>query len=225
MWGEQQNLTPSLAGGQATGFTDCRIAIRDPLCYSSERSPEPHMPTAPTAAETTAAPTPKTAAKPAVKEDIYTALAAASATFPALTKDGINTYLKTKYLTLSNLLSMIRDPLLDVGCIITSAFEPLDGVPGMFVVKTTIRHMPSGTELSSSFPIADLSTQKAGAAATYGMRYNLMHILGRAADDDDDGAALANPVPQGYEGQLPQGQQRNAPAQMPQNNQVGAAWL
>lgn len=170
---------------------------------------------------------PKATPKPAVtaKEDVYSALAAVSAVIPALTKDGVNTYLKSKYLTLGNLLSLVRDPLLDCGCVITSALEPLINVPGMWTVKTTIRHIGSGTEISSSFPIPDLSTQKAGAAATYGMRYNLMHLLARAADDDDDGQALANPVPQGYEGQLPQGQQRSAPAQMPQNNQIGQSWL
>lgn len=187
------------------------------------------MPPETPAATPAAAPTAKPAAKAVVpapaNDDIYTALTAASALFPAITKDGVNTYLKTSYLTLGNLLKLIREPLADCGCIITSAFEALPNVPGMFVVKTTIRHMPSGTELSSTFPVPDLATQKAGAAGTYGMRYNLMHILGRAADDDDDGQALSAPVPQGYEGQVPQGQQRSAPAQMPQQNSVGQAWL
>lgn len=174
---------------------------------------------------------PKATPKPAVtaKEDVYSALAAVSALIPALTKDGVNTYLKSKYLTLGNLLGLIRDPLLDCGCIITSALEPLvdtdEKFCGMWVVRTSIRHISSGTHIDSSFPIPDFNTQKAGAAATYGMRYNLMHLLARAADDDDDGQVLANGVPQGYEGQLPQGQQRSAPAQMPQNNQVGASWL
>lgn len=185
----------------------------------------PEIPAATPTAAPKATPAAKLVVPAPANDDIYTALTAASALFPAITKDGVNTYLKTSYLTLGNLLKLIREPLADCGCIITSAFEPLDGVPGMWVVKTTIRHMPSGTELSSTFPVPDLATQKAGAAGTYGMRYNLMHILGRAADDDDDGASLANPVPQGYEGQLPQGRQRSAPAQMPQNPQVGAAWL
>ncbi len=183
------------------------------------------MPPETPAAAPAAAPKATPVAKPAANDDIYTALTAASALFPAITKDGVNTYLKTSYLTLGNLLKLIREPLADCGCIITSAFEPLEGVPGMWVVKTTIYHMPSRTCLSSTFPVPDLTTQKAGAAGTYGMRYNLMHILGRAADDDDDGASLANPVSQGYEGQLPQGQQRSAPAQMPQNNQIGQSWL
>ena len=170
---------------------------------------------------------PKATPKPAVtaKEDVYSALAAVSAVIPALTKDGVNTYLKSRYLTLGNLLGLIRDPLLDCGCIIVSGYEPLIGAPGLWVVKTTIRHLASGTEVSSSFPVSDLATQKAGAAGTFGMRYNLMHLLARAADDDDDGQALAAPVPQGYEGQVPQGQQRSAPAQMPQNNSIGQSWL
>jgi hypothetical protein len=181
------------------------------------------MTTTPAAAPAAA---PKAAAKPAAtaKDDVYSALAAVSASIPVLTKDGLNTYLKSRYLTLGNLLSLIRDPLLECGCIITSALEPLVG-GGVWTVKTSIRHVVSGTEVSSSFPIPDLTTQKAGAAATYGMRYNLMHLLARAADDDDDGASLQNPVPQGFEGQSPQGQQRSAPAQMPQNNQIGGAWL
>jgi hypothetical protein len=199
------------------------VVCRLTLCYNSPAPQPQNMAATPTTAPAAAKAAPKPAAKALEPSgNIYTAIMAASLSFPAMTKDGVNTYLNSKYLTLGNLLNMIREPLAEQGVIITSSFVPGNGV---WMICTRLVLVSTGEFIESNFPAPDLATQKMGGAATYGMRYNLMHLLGRAAEDDDDGVALAAPAPQGYAGPLPQGQQRNEPAQTPQHSQIGPQWL
>ena len=151
--------------------------------------------------------------------DIYQAILAASSSFGSLAKEANNTYLKSLYLSLPALLKAVREPLSDQGVIITSAFVQSGQ---QFVIETTLRHIGSGTEISSCFPVLDMSNpQKVGACATYGFRYSLMHLLG-IAPEDDDGASIANP--QQYAGPIPAGIERTAPANLPTPTQPNN-WL
>lgn len=168
---------------------------------------------------------PKAPAPAALKSqtftDVYAAVLVASAEFGSLERDSENPYFKGKYLSLPALLKAVRPALADVGCMITSCFT--QDAQGRFVVRTIVHHTTSGTSISSDFPVADPGNpQKAGAAGTYGMRYNLMHLLG-IAPEDDDGNSIANPAQ--YAGPAPAGTERSGPVQMPQNLTTPAPWF
>jgi hypothetical protein len=147
--------------------------------------------------------------------DVFAAVLAASASFGSLQRDSANPYFKSHYLSLPALLKAVREPLSDQGVIITSGFAQVG--PG-FVVLTTLRHIPTGSAISSSFPVTDLSNpQKIGSSGTYGLRYNLLHLLGIAPEDDDGATVAANPNQ--YMGPDPRGIERTAPQQVPYPSQ------
>jgi hypothetical protein len=125
------------------------------------------------------------------------AIAAASANFAPLVKDAENTYLKTSYLSLENLLESVRGALLAQQVMVTSSIQLVG--PG-FVVVTTLAHSSGGWR-SSSFPVGDpVNPQKVAAAATYGLRINLQQLLALVASDDDGNTAAAvAPAPQAYQ--------------------------
>jgi hypothetical protein len=176
----------------------------------------PTPPAPPIAALQPPAPKPQAAAG-----DIYSAILAASAHYGSLERDSNNPYYKSKYLSLPSLLAAVRSALSDQGVIINSSFAQLG--PG-FVVKTTLRHIPSGTEISSSFPVTDLANpQKVGSSGTFGMRYNLLQLLGIAPEDDDGNSNI--PAPGQFMGPDPAGVQRNAPMQQPGHLQQPPDWL
>lgn len=179
-------------------------------------------PTAAPKAAPKAAPAPAPQAPPPTATSIYQALLAASANFGSLAKQAENPYYKSKYLALPDLLAAVRAPLADSGIVITSGFKL---VTGGFVVETKLHHIPTGEQISSQFPVVDCSPQKAGAAGTFGMRYNLLQLLGIAPEDDDGNSAAGLTDPLGFAGPAPSGQQRSMPAQMPSNLQPGPGWL
>ena len=155
------------------------------------------------------------------KGDIYSAILAASAHFGSLERDTPNPYFKSNYMSLSGLLKAVRVALSYQGVIITSGFVQSGG---QFVIKTTLRHISTGTEISSSFPVLDLTgPQKVGSCATYAMRYSLMHLLGIAPEDDDGNSNI--PAPGQFAGPDPAGVQRNAPMQQPGQLQQPPDWL
>ena len=112
-------------------------------------------------------------------------IAAASASFGDLTKDSKNDYLKSSYLGLPGLLKAIKAPLLEQGVAVYT--QILKAADGSFVVRTTLSLLNGDEEVSSDFPVFDVSTMhKIGAAVTYGTRYNLLALLAVAPDSDDD---------------------------------------
>jgi hypothetical protein len=114
-------------------------------------------------------------------------IASASAAFGDLTKDSKNDYLKSSYLALPGLLKAVKQPLLEAGVAI---YTQVIFAGGGYVVHTTLSAVDGSEELSSSFPIADVSNlHKIGAAVTYGTRYNLLALLAICPDNDDDGSA------------------------------------
>jgi hypothetical protein len=94
------------------------------------------------------------------------------------------------------------------------------------VVRTIIRHIPSGTEVESDFPLTDLSTpQKIGSSQTYARRYNLLGLLNIAAVDDDGNTASNIPNPSQWVGPDPAGLQRGEPQAMPPGPAMPQNWL
>jgi hypothetical protein len=156
--------------------------------------------------------------------NIYSAILAASVNFGSLEKDADNPYFKSKYLSLGALLNAIRPALSDQGIIITSGYTLL---PQGWVVTTELLHIPTDTSVQSMFPVTDTSgSQKIGAAGTFGMRYNLLQLLGIAASDDDGNSASGLTPPDDFLGPSPSGQQRMEPRRLPDPNvQPGPDWL
>jgi len=147
--------------------------------------------------------------------DVYAAILAASSSYGSLQRDSSNPYFKARYLSLPALLHAVREPLSEQGVIITSGFVQ---VGTQFVIRTSLRHIPTGSEISSSFPVIDLTNpQKIGSCATYAMRYSLLHLLGIAPEDDDGATVVANPNQ--YMGPDPRGIERSAPQQVPYPSQ------
>lgn len=149
--------------------------------------------------------------------NIHQALLAASVNFGSLEKDSDNPYFKSKYLSLGALLNAVRPALSDQGIIIASRYEL---VPQGWVVTTTLLHVLTGGTLESSFPVTDTSgSQKIGAAGTFGMRYNLLQLLGIAAADDDGNSTSNLTAPDDFLGPPVSGQQRTEPRRLPTNSQ------
>lgn len=119
------------------------------------------------------------------KLSLLEAIAAASAGFGDLVKDSKNDYLKSQYLGLPGLLKAIKPALLEHGVTIYS--QVLHGNV-TWVLRTTLAFVDGSEELSSDFPISDLSTQqKVAAVVTFGTRYNLFALLAICPENDDDG--------------------------------------
>jgi hypothetical protein len=156
--------------------------------------------------------------------NIHQALLAASVNFGSLEKDADNPYFKSKYLSLGALLNAVRPALTDQGVIITSRYEL---IPQGWVVVTTLLHVLTGGTLESRFPVTDCSgSQKIGAAGTFGMRYNLLQLLGIAAADDDGNSTSNLADPNDFLGPPPSGQQRMEPRRLPDpNTQPGPDWM
>lgn len=149
-----------------------------------------------------------TEADPTEHSNIYEALLHAQEGFGPIFKDANNPYFKSKYLSLPKLIEAVRPALTKHGIVIFSRYDVTEGRP---YVVTTLYHASSGTFVDSTFVVADLSNpQKIGSAGTYGMRYNLTHLLGIAPDEDDDGNAASLPPAQ-YAPPVSTGQQRQAP--------------
>lgn len=120
------------------------------------------------------------------KATLLEAIAAAWPAFGDLVKDSTNDYLKSKFLKLPGLLKAIKGPLLEQGC---TVYTQVVFSEGMWVVRTTIALVDGREEVSSDFPIPDISNmQKVAGCMTFGTRYNLFALLAICPDDaDDDG--------------------------------------
>ena len=118
-------------------------------------------------------------------QKLIPALIAAKQRFLPIVKDGVNPHYKSRYSTLSGILSAIEPGLCAEGlCVL----QPLIANESTLTVQTTIYHV-SGENISSTYTIPYLSDlQKQGSAITYARRYALLAILGIApVEDDDDG--------------------------------------
>ena len=98
-------------------------------------------------------------------------------------KEDTNPFFKSKYATLSTILSAIKEPLKTAGL----AFTQLPS--GENQLTTLLIHPDSGEWIESSFTMTPSKNdpQGQGIVITYQRRYALGAVLGLNIDEDDDG--------------------------------------
>lgn len=118
------------------------------------------------------------------------ALLAAQEEMPPVEPDKTNPHFKSKFVSLSNLLSKVR-PVLNRHGLVLSQSPALED--GKFVLRTTIMHI-SGESISDSAPLSPAKDdpQGQGSAITYMRRYALGAALAIADQEDDGNAATSN---------------------------------
>jgi len=110
-------------------------------------------------------------------------------------KDVDNSFFKSKYASLDNILREIEEAL-DYAGLSFAQFPDGDGL------TTILMHPESGEWMESTFtvPLAKQDPQGAGSALTYMRRYALGAVLGLATETDDDGnSASAKAAPKGVQ--------------------------
>ncbi len=104
-----------------------------------------------------------------------------------LEKDASNPFFKSKYVTLDNVLSSIKQPLKDAGLVFVQIPTYLgDTTPAL---KSMLIDVKSGENISEIAPLLlqKNDAQAQGSAITYMRRYALVSMLGLSTDTDDDG--------------------------------------
>ena len=131
---------------------------------------------------------------------LLNALIKAQQQIGAAIKDGKNPHFKSDYATLEAVLYAVKEPLNNVGVLITQAITHAHDA---WCVSTKLTHKDSGESMESIMPIVakDMDDpQKLGSAITYARRYTLASLVAlpaakeddaRFADDDDGNKASA----------------------------------
>lgn len=104
----------------------------------------------------------------------------------AIAKDGTNPFFKSKYATLENIVSAIRNPLLAQG-LAFSQHPSGENELTSFLIHQSGEYLASTVKMTPK----DSSPQGQGSAITYMRRYALSAILGIVTDEDDDGNAAS----------------------------------
>lgn len=146
------------------------------------------------------------------QDKIYPALFRAKQKFAPLHKGGDNTYFKSKYVVIDDLIEAVKEALVFEGLLFYHDTSPGDTVSlpvfdkqGGYSATTfpTLKvtlwlvHVESGQVLSSSMtaPYGDdkgtSGVQSVGKTDTYLRRYTLTNLFGIATEDDDDGQTMA----------------------------------
>jgi hypothetical protein len=122
--------------------------------------------------------------------ELSKALAKFQAEVKAVPKNGLNPYFKSKYATLEDVITTIKEPLSKNG-LSFSQFPTGDNE-----LSTILMH-ESGQYLKATCKInpKDNTPQGVGSAITYMRRYAISAILGLATDEDDDGNAASKEDP------------------------------
>ena len=123
-------------------------------------------------------------------KEITVALIAAQSELPKLSKDKINPFFKSRYVSLDTVMPEALKILNKNGMALTQTVGTAED--GGSTLSTTILHS-SGEWISDTQPLLLVKPdpQGQGSAITYARRYGLMAMLGLVADDDDDGAAAS----------------------------------
>ena len=122
-------------------------------------------------------------------KNIATALLTFHKEVGKISKDSNNPFFKSKYASLSNILSAIKEPLATSGLTFTQ-------IPtGDNELKTVIYHAESGESIegTAKMMLAKQDIQGQGSAITYMRRYALGSMLGLNIDEDDDGNQAVTP--------------------------------
>lgn len=119
--------------------------------------------------------------------EIYKALDKFRENCPEIKKTRHNTFFKSNYAALEDILPVIQKTMKEVG--LTVFQVPLTGNS----LKTTIIHLETGESIQGKMdmPLAKQDPQGAGSAITYMRRYALVTMLGLNIEEDDDGNAAS----------------------------------
>jgi len=106
-------------------------------------------------------------------------------------KTAVNPFFKSNYANLSDILNVIRQPLVDNG------LSFVQFPKGRYGLETMLLHT-SGEWMYESYEMEPTKKdpQGAGSVITYQRRYALGAILGLNIDNDDDGNKASEPVKQ-----------------------------
>ena len=127
---------------------------------------------------------------PETEVTIWTALAAAKAEFPGLTKTAANPFFKSHYVPLEQVLDVIEPILAKYQLILIQEPTNVQSATGTRpALRTTLIYVPLGTERWSEMLVlpAKEDPQGQGAALTYARRYAIIALLGLNIEKDDDG--------------------------------------
>lgn len=108
----------------------------------------------------------------------------------AVRKDAKNPHFKSNYASLEAVMDTVKPALQNVGVLLTQGLGTV--VDGSLEVSTRLTHCESGEWLESTMhvPLQKRDPQGVGSAATYGLRYSIMALLGLPPVDDDGEAAI-----------------------------------
>lgn len=145
-----------------------------------------------------------------LKADVYTAIFALQGEIVKIKKDANNPLFNSRYLTYDTLQAVLRPVLQSHGLILFQKNQSylLEGKFPVMKLETIVRHVESGTEIStiSEFPIprdrkkdgTDLgyNPQKLGIMTSYMCRYAICPLFGIAASEDDDANSYVPQAPE-----------------------------
>ena len=116
---------------------------------------------------------------------LVVALAKAQLNFTKLTKDAVNPFFKSRFLSLDNIISSTRDALSSQGLVL---MQFIQGTHELVTVVSRIMHS-SGQWIESSVSSkpAKMDVQQQGSISSYLKRYSMSSLLGINSEIDDDG--------------------------------------
>lgn len=135
------------------------------------------------------------------KQAYTRALTAAQAEMPPVFKDAQNSFNKTRYATLENVLNTVRPVYLRHGFALTFGQDPACPTPGMIRLFVDLSHADGHAErYYGDFPVDDAGTkggsnksaiQAVGSAFSYGRRYLIGLVFNLVfTNEDNDGAPI-----------------------------------
>lgn len=118
------------------------------------------------------------------RKEFYAALAKAQGEMSAAAKSTTNTFFKSKYSDISDVLRVVKGPLADNGI---ALMQPATMTPdGAFViVQTILAKGDFSVKEETRLPVQKKDPQEIGKLITYARRYGLTSMLGVPQEDDD----------------------------------------
>ena len=128
--------------------------------------------------------------------DLATALCLAQAEMGGAIKDSNNTFFKSSYADLTNVIKVIKEPFSKYG--LSFVQLPVTSAGGNGVGVSTMLMHKSGQWLQSEYllPMDKVTPQGAGSAITYARRYALQSLVGIPSVDDDSEMAMYRNEPE-----------------------------
>ena len=110
----------------------------------------------------------------------------------AMKKDEANPYFKSKYVSLPNMLKILKPLFQKHGFILNQPVDVANTQNGMInAVVTRLVHVETGLSEESKIMLPSIDDmQKLGGAITYARRYTLSAVLGLEERDDDGETAV-----------------------------------